>query len=90
MHTTRHAAQRIQQRAIPLLVVDLLIEFGSSEPSGDGTSKYFFDKSARRKVKAYAGPLARVLDEHLDVYAVVGADTELITVGHRYERIRRH
>lgn len=90
MHATRHAALRIQQRGIPQLVVDLLFEFGCSEPSGDGTSKFFFDKPARRKVKAYAGPLSRVLDEHLDVYAVVGSDTKLITVGHRYARIHRH
>lgn len=90
MNTTRHAALRIQQRGIPKLVVDLLIEFGCSVPSGDGTSKFFFDKPARRKVKAYAGSLAGVLEEHLDVFAVVGADTQVITVGHRYDRIQRH
>lgn len=90
MHTSQHAAARLQQRAIPPLLVDLLLEFGASVPSGDGTSKYYFDKSAKRKVKAYAGPIARVLDEHLDVYAVVTEDAKVITVGHRYERIRRH
>lgn len=90
MHTTHHAAARIQQRGIPPLVVDLLFEFGSNEPSGDGTSKLYFDKQARRKVKNYAGPLAGYLKQHLDVYAVVGADEELITVAHRYERIHRH
>lgn len=90
MHTTHHAAVRIQQRAIPPLVVDLLLEFGSSEPSGDGTSKLYFDKPARRKVKNYAGPLAGYLEQHLDVYAVVGADEKVITVAHRLDRIRRH
>lgn len=90
MHTSHHAAARLQQRAIPPLLVDLLLEFGASVPSGDGTSKYYFDKSAKRRVKAYAGPIARVLNEHLDVYAVVTDDAKVITVGHRYERIRRH
>lgn len=90
MHATHHATARIQQRGISPLVIDLLLQFGSSEPSGDGTSKFYFDKLARRKVKAYAGQLACFLDEHLDVYAVVGADTRLITVGHRHDRIRRH
>lgn len=90
MDTTRHAASRIQQRGIPKLVVDMLLEFGCSEPAGGGASKFFFDKLARRKVKAYAGSLSRVLEDHLDVYAVVGPDTQVITVGHRYERIRRH
>lgn len=90
MRTTQHAAVRIRQRAIPPLVVDLLLEFGASEPAGNGARKLFFDKPARRKVKAYAGPMARVLEEHMDVYAVVGADAQLITLGHRYERILRH
>jgi hypothetical protein len=90
MQTTLHAANRIQQRAIPPFVVDLLLDFGTSKPAGHGTSKLFFDKPARRKVKAYVGSIARVLEEHMDVYAIIGADTRLITVGHRYERVQRH
>lgn len=90
MNSTRHATSRMQQRGISKLVIDLLIEFGCSVPAGDGTSKLFFDKPARRKIKAYAGPLADVLDKHLNVYAVVGADTQVITVGHRYDRMHRH
>jgi hypothetical protein len=41
-------------------------------------------------VKVYAGPLASLLEEHLDLYAVVAADSSVITVGHRLEKIRRH
>lgn len=88
MLNTKHAACRLQQRGISQMVVDLLLQFGRSEPSGSGTSKFFFDKHSRRKVKAYAGSLAGMLEDHLDVYAVVGADTQVITVGHRLERIR--
>ncbi len=90
MHQSLHAANRMQQRNIPPLVIDLLMEFGASEPSGDGTSKLFFNKPAFRKLKAYAGHLAEVLGPYLDVYAVVAGDMKVITVGHRYERIRRH
>ncbi len=90
MRMSYHAISRSQQRAIPPMVIDLLAQFGKSEPAGDGTSLVFFDKSARRKVKAYAGPLASLLDSHLDVYAVFAANETLVTVGHRYERIRRH
>lgn len=89
MNMTRHAAVRQQQRSIPQMVVDLLLDFGSSEPSGNGTSKFFFDKSAKKRLYSYAGPLANLLQEHLDVYAVV-SDRTVITVGHLYERIRRH
>lgn len=90
MDMTQHASLRRQQRAIPPLLIDLLLQFGASEPSGDGTSKYFFNKSARRQVMAYAGSFARALEEHLDLYAVVAADNSVITVAHRDARIRRH
>ncbi len=90
MEMSLHAQTRSQQRAIPPMVIDLLAQFGKSEPAGDGASLVYFDKSARRKVKAYAGPLAGILESHLDVFAIFAADEKLVTVGHRYERIRRH
>lgn len=88
MDITNHASTRLQQRGIPLLVIDLLMQFGRGIHIGDGVLKYYFDKPGKRKVRAYAGPLARVLDEHLNVYAVVAPDTSVITVGHLHERIR--
>ena len=90
MHLTKHARTRSQQRAIPPMLIDLLLQFGSSERAGTGVSKVFFDKASRRKVKAYAGTLARILDDHLDVYAVVSDDLQVITTGHRTERFTSH
>lgn len=90
MSVSQHAKIRSQQRGIAPLVLDLLLKFGTTEPAGDGASKIFFDKRARRRVKSYAGPLAGVIDEHLDVYAVVGADNTVITAAHRIGRISRH
>ncbi|NMG16383.1 hypothetical protein [Aromatoleum bremense] len=90
MRTSEHANIRSQQRAIAPMVIDLLLQFGTAQPAGDGASKVFFDKAARRRVKAYAGSLAGLLDEHLDVYAVVGSDNTVVTVAHRIERIQRH
>ena len=87
---TQHAQARTQQRAIPPMLVDLLLQFGTSEPAGNGASKVFFDKEARRHVKTYAGPLAPFINEYMDVYAVVSSDDAVITVGHRTDRIRRH
>jgi len=87
---THHAQVRSRQRAIPSLLIDLLLQFGASERAPGGACKLFFDKSARRRLQAYAGPLASMLQEHLDLYAVVAADSRIVTVGHRLERIRRH
>ena len=87
---THHAQVRSRQRAIPALLIDLLLQFGASERAPGGASKVFFDKASRRRVQAYAGPLASLLEEHLDLYAVVAADSSVITVDHGMERIRRH
>lgn len=89
MSITQHAGLRMRQRGIPELVVDLLLQFGASERAGDGSLKYFFDKPARRKIKAYVGPMAGALEVHMDTYAVVGPAQQVITVGHRVKRISR-
>lgn len=90
MNLTNHASARSQQRAIPPMMIDLLLQFGKSESAGAGVAKLFFDRKSRKRVAAYAGPLASLLDDHLDLYVVVGQDMLVITVGHRHERIRRH
>jgi hypothetical protein len=88
---TKHAHLRCQQRAIPQLAVDLLLQFGTAQKAPGGVCKVFLDKAGRRRLHAYAGPLASLLNEHLDVYAIVDEKTEsVITVGHRLERIRKH
>lgn len=87
---TRHAQVRTQQRSIPPMLIDLLLQFGESEPAGDGATKVFFNKTSRKQFKAYAGPLARILEEYLDVYVVVNEADQVITTAHRTERIRRH
>lgn len=87
---TKHAHIRSQQRAIPPLMIDLLLQLGATEKAVGGVCKIFFDKASRRRVQAYAGPLASLLEQHLDIYAVVGNNSEVITVGYRSERIRRH
>jgi len=90
MDMSIHAKIRSQQRAIPPMMIDLLLKFGTSEKSGNGTSKFFFDKASRRKVKAYAGNVSKVLEEHLDLYVVVGENNAVVTVAHRMERIQRN
>lgn len=58
MAYTQHAQIRAQQRGIPPILIDLLLRFGAHEKAGDGTQTYFFDKTARRQVRSYAGLLA--------------------------------
>ncbi|MFM0140436.1 hypothetical protein [Caballeronia grimmiae] len=88
LELSKHAAVRLQQRGIAPLIVDLLLQFGATERSGGDTTTYYFDKPARRRLRAYAGPLARLLEGHLDYYAVVGADGTIVTTAPRLTRIK--
>ncbi|WP_027776737.1 hypothetical protein [Paraburkholderia caledonica] len=85
---SKHAAVRLQQRGIAPLVIDLLLQFGATEKSGDGTTRHYFDKPARRRLRSYAGRLASLLEAHLDCYAVVGAEGRVVTAAHRTTRIK--
>lgn len=89
MNLTTHARTRIQQRTISPLVLELILQFGAQQPGGDGSSIYFLDKKARRRVRQYAGPAFTTLDEHADIYAVVNKDGYVITADHRTRRIER-
>ena len=60
---TKHARIRSQQRVIPPLMVDLLLQWGTTEKVAGGATKVFFDKASRRRVQAYAGPIASLLEE---------------------------
>lgn len=87
---TCHAKNRCQQRSISPLFVDLLLRFGVTEKAPGKADKVFLNKAARKQIKAYAGPLASQLDQHLDIYAVISEDGLVVTIGHRLDRVRRH
>jgi hypothetical protein len=85
-----HGRKRQQQRGIPNLIVEWLQRFGCEHHDGNGAVIHYFDRRARRKLERCVGtePVRR-MHEYLDAYAVVRTSGELVTVGHRYERIRR-
>ncbi len=83
-----HAQVRTQQRGVPPMIVDLLMQFGSRVSSGDGTEICFFDRRARKHIHAYAGGLFSRLNEQMDAYAVVSGE-KVMTVGTRYKKLNR-
>ncbi len=89
MKATTHAAIRCQQRGIPPLVVDLLLEFGCREHDHAGAEIVYFDRRAKKRIESYVGGLISKLSEHLDSYAVL-ADGIVITVGTRFKRINHN
>ena len=84
MNVTRHAAARLQQRAIPPFMVDLLERFGS-ENRCNGADRLFFDKAARKRIERHLGGRRglRLVERWLNSYAVVSDDGAIVTVGHR-------
>jgi len=86
--SSTHASIRCQQRGIPALVLDLLLQFGSREHDRAGAEIVYFDRRSKKRIESYTGGLISRLSDYLDSYAVV-ADGQVVTVGHRYKRINR-
>lgn len=86
---TRHAQARTRQRGLPPLVLHWLDAYGAERHDGHGAVIQHFTRHARRRLERDVGrePVRR-MHEYLDAYAVYGIDGRLITVGHRYRRIR--
>jgi hypothetical protein len=85
-----HSRSRLQQRAIPRLAVDLLLDHGCRVRSR-GADLVFFDKPALKRLRRALGGNRglQMVDRWLNSYAVVADDGLLITLGHRTRRVRR-
>jgi len=87
--STKHFAERSQQRSIPPFVASLVMENGKSVRRGSA-DVFFLDKEGRRRVRRHLGPrIYDTLADFLDVYVVCGNNGQAITVGWRLERIKR-
>lgn len=51
---TRHATHRMQQRAVPEMIVEILERYGSAMHH-EGAEVLFIDKSARKRIAAAFG-----------------------------------
>jgi len=86
---TKHAEARMQQRAIPPLMVDLLHRYGREDYQNGSSICYLDKRGSQRALKALRETLDR-FEKLSNTYVVLSADdgTE-ITIGHRTKRIRR-
>ncbi len=91
LQITEHARARLQQRGIPLPVLDCLLSFGRKVHDHHGAEILFFDHQARNQIRrTYGEDDFKRLESKLDTYAVIGSDGAVLTVGHRTKRINRH
>ena len=81
---TRHAQLRMQQRSIPSMVIDLLVDFGDSAAAGAGACSYFFSKRSWRRVCRHAGAAAKHLERWRNVYIIMSDDGVIVTAAWRH------
>ncbi|MBY6093948.1 DUF4258 domain-containing protein [Ferrimonas balearica] len=79
-----HAHQRMQQRAIPMASIELLLAFGESE-FHRCREVVFFGKQAWQRV---TDKLCAVPDRFRNHYLVLQGG-EVVTVGHRLKHFKR-
>ena len=85
---SKHARQRMQQRAIPPLMVDLLYRFGR-EQQQSGSTVLFFDKRSRERARKALEDMTQRFDKLSDAYLIEATDSgATITVGHRLRRLK--
>ena len=85
-----HARSRMQQRGISPRALFCLLEYGREAHGHDGRVTIYFDKAARRRLQREAqGDARKQMSQFTRLYAVVGSDGGVVTVGHRYRRINR-
>lgn len=86
---TRHAATRLQQRAIPPIIVDWLLSYGKHVPAHKHCHAIFFDKFGRQRLKHDIGSwMYRIVESKLNAYVVLSEEGEVITAGYRNKRFK--
>ena len=89
MNMTRHAQTRLQQRAIPPIIIEWLCKYGCRLQGMNGTTVCFFDRESRRCLASEVGHVVvRRLSDMMDAYLVMSGNS-IVTVGHRYKPLRR-
>lgn len=88
MKMTKHAEKRIEQRCIPGVVIDLILDYGKSEYHR-GAEKLWLDKKGLRQAKRYLGKPHQNYGQLLkDIYLVVDGET-VITAARRDRHHKR-
>jgi len=91
MNLTRHARQRMQQRGIPRQAIDYVLAYGRVSHDHHGGCVVWLDRRSKARIRREEGPgEIRRLDKHLNAYAVTDTEGAVLTVGHRYRRIRQY
>lgn len=91
---TTHATIRAQQRGIPPVIQDWLLDYGEEQFDGHGGIVRYFSQECLREMEREIGKATlKRMSEYLRCYLVQSShDSAVITVGKRYDsqHILRH
>ena len=88
---SHHAQIRMQQRAITADMLESLLDFGQVKFNGQGTEILTFPKKIVRNLKKELNhKVFMKIERHLNLYAIMSSDGELITTGYRTKRLKGH
>jgi hypothetical protein len=79
----------MRQRAISEETLEQLLDFGSVQHLARDKDIVFFDKKAKKRLARADKEVAREVERLVRTYAVLGGNGIVVTVGHRYRRVRR-
>jgi len=86
---SEHAKQRIRERNIPPLIIDLLMIYGDSKYLPEGKKIRFFNKRSKQKMSRDLGrSIISDLSKFLNCFLVHNHSNVLVTVGRRSKRIK--
>ena len=87
---SRHALARMQQRGIPLDAIDTVLDYGREHHDRHGGVVVCLDQQGRRRMQRAGRLSGGAIDALSCVYVVLATDGTVVTVGHRFRRVRRH
>ena len=88
MHITRHAQARIQQRAIPPFVIDLLQDYGEVSYHRGREIFQFTQKSCRTIKRDLGREQLPAIEKYFNAY-IVTQENNLITVAYQDRHLKR-
>lgn len=91
MHMSNHAVERSHQRAIPEVVIDLILDYGATEYHR-GREKRWLDKKGLRLARRYLGKPHQTYAELLRQTYLIVDDGTVVTVARQtcHHKRNRH
>ncbi len=88
MHKSKHAKQRMAQRAITQDDVETILSDGSEFSAAGGAKKILITREKYRRLRTFYEDQIRVLDNALGKALVISSDDTIITVEHISGRVK--